>query len=1117
VRCARCQAENPAGMKVCGQCAAPLIAVCTSCGADNPPEGRFCDQCAAPLSKAAPSRFPSPDNYTPKDLAERILTSKAALEGERKQVTVLFADLKGSMELLADPEKARTILDPVLELMMEAVHRYEGTVNQVLGDGIMALFGAPLAHEDHAVRACYAALRMQETVKRHAEAVRRAEGVLVQIRVGLNSGEVVVRSIGSDLHIDYTAVGPTTHLAARMEQLAPPGTVRLTEHTHRLVEGFVRASPMGLTAVKGLADPINVFELTAVAARRNRLEVLATTRGLTRFVGRDAEMAALRQAVEHAGAGRGQIVAVIAEAGVGKSRLVWELTHSEVVQQWLVLESDAPPYGKAIPYVSVIKLLQAYFQIQDEDDAARVREKVTGKLMTLDDVLMPDVVVFLSLLDVPVDDPHWQALDPVQRRRRTLGACKHLLVRESGARPLLIIFEDLHWVDGETQAVLDILVGSLPSARILLLVNYRPGYQHGWGGKTYYTQLTLEALPPESADELLTALLGSHPELDVLKRALIERTEGNPFFLEESVRSLVETGALTGERGARRLTTSPDVLKIPASIQSVLGARIDRLPAEDKRLLQAAAVIGKDVPLRLLEAVVETPAETLSRQLSALQAAEFLYEAGLFPEVEYTFKHALTHEVAYGSLVQSRKRALHARIVEAIENLYSERPAEQVDRLAHHMVKAEAWDKAVLYLKQAADRAAGRSAHREAVRYFEEALVALAHVSPTAETTAQAIDFRFAIRNCLFAIGEHARIRAYIEEAERLARVSQDEDRLAWASVYMSNYYWREGDPEHAAALAHRARAIAEHRHDASLRITATLRLGQAYHGLGQYRRATQYLQENVLALRGELNQALFGLAGLPSVFSRAFLAWSLAELGEFGEGVVHGQEAIRIADASNQTYSRTMAHFVLGFLHLHQGRPERALSVLERGLAIQESGEILALRAMLLAGLGHAHALGGRPGQALSLIEQSVEPSTFALSPQHPFPWLFLARAYVEVGRIEQGLEAAFRCLELCRTRRDRGGEAWSLFLLAEIGLCRTPLNEERVLEHCHPAMALATDLGMRPLVGHCHLGLAKLYRRTGNDEQARLHLTTATTMYGEMDMRFWLEKAQAEMRELT
>jgi class 3 adenylate cyclase len=484
VKCPRCQAENPTGMRFCGQCAAPLAATCASCGASNPPENKFCGQCAAPLGKTSESRFQSPDTYTPKYLAERILTSKAALEGERKQVTVLFADMKGSMELLTvrDPEEARKLLDSVLELMMEAVHHYEGTVNQVMGDGIMALFGAPLAHEDHAVRACYAALRMQAAVGRYGEELRRGQGLSVQIRVGLNSGDVVVRAIGSDLHMDYTAVGQTTHLAARMEQFASPGSILLTPSTLKLAEGFVAVKPLGPVPVKGLADPVEVYEVTGAGPARTKLQA-AAGRGLTRFVGREPELEQLRRAQELAGGGHGQVAAIVGEAGVGKSRLVYEFSHSHRLQGWLTLESAGVSYGKATSYLPVIDLLKGYFKIQDRDDLRESREKVTGKLLTLDEALKPTLPALLALLDVPVDDVSWQTLDPGQRRHRTLDAVKRLLLWEAREQSLLLIFEDLHWIDGETQALLDVLLDSLGSARLLLLVSYRPEYQHAWGAR----------------------------------------------------------------------------------------------------------------------------------------------------------------------------------------------------------------------------------------------------------------------------------------------------------------------------------------------------------------------------------------------------------------------------------------------------------------------------------------------------------------------------------------------------------------------------------------------------------------------------------------------------------
>ena len=683
MKCPRCQTVNRADARFCEDCGARMESSCPSCGHPVGAGKKFCGNCGASLTEQAAARpvARAPESYTPKHLAEKIRTARADLAGERKQVTVLFADLKGSMELLADrdPEEARRLLDPVLERMMEAVHRYEGTVNQVMGDGIMALFGAPLAHEDHAVRACYTAIRMQDTVGRYAEELRRNQGIDVQIRVGLNSGEVVVRSIGSDLHMDYTAVGQTTHLAARMEQLARPGSNLITAHTLRLAEGYVEVKALGPVPVKGMNDPVEVYEVVGAGQVRSRMQASAA-RGLTPFVGRDAELDRLRQALERARAGHGQVVALVGEPGVGKSRLFWEFTHSHRTQGWLMGEAAAVSYSKLTPYFPVMELLRRYFQIDERDDARRIREKVTGKLLTLDETLRPTLPAFLTLLDVPADDPEWPGPDSPQRRQRILDALKRLLLRESQVQPLLLVFEDLHWIDSETQAFLDSLVASLPTAQILLLLGYRPEYQHGWASRSHYTQLRLDPLPPATADELLRGILGEHESLEPVKGLLVARTEGNPFFLEECVRTLVETQGLVGERGSYRLAKPLTTIQVPATVQAVLASRIDRLDTDDKRLLQAAAVIGKDVAFTILTAVGEMPEEELRHRLTRLQQAEFLFETGLFPDLEYTFTHALTHGVAYGSLLQERRRTLHGRILETLER--QPRPARRADRAA---------------------------------------------------------------------------------------------------------------------------------------------------------------------------------------------------------------------------------------------------------------------------------------------------------------------------------------------------------------------------------------------------------------------------------------------------
>jgi class 3 adenylate cyclase len=736
VRCPRCQHDNPAGMKFCGQCATPLAAVCPACHAANPPENRFCGQCAVPLSLMSTPRFAGPDAYTPKRLAEKILTSRGALEGERKQVTVLFADVKGSMELLADrdPEEARTLLDPVLDRMMEAVHRYEGTVNQVMGDGIMALFGAPLAHEDHAVRACYAALDLQRAMRRLTEALRQSHGATVEVRVGLNSGEVVVRAISSDLHLDYTAVGQTTHLAARMEQLASPGTTLLTADTLRLAEGYVEVKPLGAMPVKGLPAPVETYEQIGAGPRRSRLSA-AAARGLTRFVGRDAEIEQLREALGRAASGHGQVVAIIGEPGVGKSRLVWEVTHSHRTHGWLILEAGAVSYGKATPYRPVIDLLKGYLEVGDRDEPRAIREKVTGKLLALDRALEPALPAFLALLDVPVEDRRWEVLDPPQRRQRTIDA------------------------------------------------------------------------------------------------------------------------------------------------------------------------------------------------LSGLELA----------------RRALTIAIGLG---------------------------------------------------------------------------------------------------------------------------------------------------------------------DVSLQASANYQLAAIGNSTGDYRQSAEALGRELL--QGDRrHERLAGIVG--SVAWRGRLVWCLAELGEFADATAPAEEAVRIASEVDHLLDLAFAHRSLGFAFLRRGAIPQAIPPLERAVELCRVG-VRVLFDITAAHLGYAYALSGRLPEGVALMEEALADPESTGTVLHPLLLAYLGGAHLLAGRRDDALAVARRALDLAHRQKEHGSEAWVLRLLGEIAIRHDPPDAEAAGRHYREALARAEELGMRPLVAHCHLGLGQLLSRAGDRVKAREHLTTAATMYREMEMESWLARAEAE-----
>jgi class 3 adenylate cyclase/tetratricopeptide (TPR) repeat protein len=1036
---------------------------------------------------------------------------------------VLFADLKGSMELLGerDPEEARQLLDPVLERLMAAVHRYEGTVNQVMGDGIMALFGAPVAHEDHAVRACYAALAMQEAIRRYSAEVRRTHGVEVQIRVGLNSGEVVVRAIGNDLHMDYSAIGQTTHLAARMEQLAAPGSIRLTAETLRLAEGLIQVTALGPVPVKGLAEPVEVFELVGVSALRRRLQV-AASRGLTRFVGRQPELAALQQALERAGAGHGQVVAIIGEAGVGKSRLVYELLHSHHTQGWLVLESASVSYGKATPYFPVLDLLKRYTHVEDRDDTRTIRARVTGQVLTLDEALQETIPALLWLLEALLEDHPFLTLDPPQRRRRTLEALKRVLVRESQVQPLLLVFEDLHWIDAETQALLDTLVESLPTARLLLLVNYRPEYQHGWGSKTYYTQLRLDPLPPVSAEAFLHALLGDDPSLAPLTRLLSARTGGNPFFLEESVRTLVETQVLVGEYGAYRLTQPLDHLQVPATVQAVLAARIDRLPPEDKGLLQTAAVIGTEVPFSLLQAIAALPEDALHRGLARLQAAEFLYETSLFPEPAYTFKHALTHEVAYGSLLQERRRTLHAGIVEASERLYGDRLNDQVERLAYHAVRGAVWEKALHYSRQAGARALARSANQEAVAYFEGALAALQHLPDSPERDAQAIDLRFDLGRALLPLGAVARIFALLQEIVALAEARHDQRRLGLAYRQLINHFLNTGDPVRALDVGQRALALATRLDDVALQLSTRFALARVYGDLGDYRQAVDICRHIVATYTDDMLPQLSNTLGPGATRARAYAAWSLAELGTFAEGLVYVNETLSISQAAHDVFSLAGALRGAGYLYLLRGDLPHAIPLLAQSVDVCQAGEVYLFLPRVMAYLGYAYALAGRLPEGLPLLEQAQALQEQAratgrgdLSQQARIVAL-LSEAYGLAGRLDDACQGAERALRLARTHQERGSEAWTLRLLGDLAAQEPAVQGEAAASYYAQALALAEELGMRPLQAHCHRGLGTLYARIGQQEQARTELSTAIEMYRAMEMAFWLPQVEAALAQV-
>ena len=986
---------------------------CPACGRENRADAAFCDGCGRRLgAPAAPADLRT---YTPAHLAEKILVSRSALEGERKQVTVLFADVKGSMEIAeqVDPEEWHHILDRFFQILADGVHRFEGTVNQFTGDGIMALFGAPIAHEDHARRACFAALYLGDALRRYARQVRREHGINFSVRMGLNSGEVVVGRIGDDLRMDYTAQGHTVGLAQRMEQLAEPGTVYLTEHTARLVQGFFRLEDLGTFRLKGVQEPVRVHELADVGPLRTPLEV-AEARGFSRFVGRDDETASLDAALARALEGHGQVVGVVGEPGVGKSRLCFEFVRRCQARGVAVYEAHALPHGRMIPFLPVLELLRSYFGVTPEQSDQSAREKIAGRLLLLDPAFEASLPLVFEFLGVPDPEHPAPRMDAATRQRQLLDAVRRLGRGRSRREPAVILIEDLHWIDGGSEAFIQAMVETLPETRTLLLVNFRPEYQAPWMQSGFYHQLLLQPLSPAAVAELLRELLGNDPSLDGLPERICARTGGNPFFLEEVVHALEESGGLVGTKGAYRLLRPIDEVAIPATVQAVLAARIDRLGEREKLVLQTAAVIGRKFAEPILARVVDLPADALADALRVLVAAELLYERALFPEAQYAFKHPLTQEVAYQSQLMDRRTRTHAAVARAITALYPEKVDERAALLAHHWEGAGEPLEAAQWSRRAAQWA-GLNDPSEALRHWRNVRALVARLPETEETADLALAACTQMLNLSWRLGlSEAEAASLFAEGKRLTERRADARGLAMLVNRYGTVRRMAGALDEALALCQEAERLGAQIGDGKLRLVLRPSLVAATSEVGRLAEATGLAEDALARARGDPSFAAGPFGYNPYIWLLAFHGTILTSMGRLAEAERDCDEAIRlarehgevdvlcwthpayvkaaqvtgdtaaahrhalatveVAERTGSHFARLRAYHAFGGASVLRGEWGEAVAALEAALAIhRELRTLLLFEASTLARLAEAYLGRGDAARARRAAEEAV------------------------------------------------------------------------------------------------------------------------------------------------
>ena len=1036
MRCSNCKADNPDGLKFCNECGAAFKRTCAKCGFENSAAAKFCGQCAAKLEDGLSRSGATTDDNAAAQIDKSSIADQT-IDGERKMVTALFADIKGSTELMADldPEEARAIIDPALRIMVRAVRSYEGYVVHSTGDGIYAVFGAPIAYEDHPQRGVYAALEMQKKLREHADRLAKLGKPTIEVRIGINSGEVVMRAVETGGRLEYSSIGHTANLAARLQTLAPVGSIAVSERTRRLIEGYFELRPLGSATVKGISDPIDAYEVIGLGTLR-RFQV-SMRRGLNKFVGREGELQRMRRPLELAMRGEGQIVASVSEAGTGKSRLLFEFSKT-LPAECKVLEAHSMSHGKATAWLPVIELLHSYFGVTDGDDAATRRQKIGASLAALDPALGDSLPYLLGLLGVIEGPDPLQMMDPRIKRQRTLEGIRQIILAESLRQPLVMVFEDLHWIDEQTQALLDLLAGSIGGARVLLLVTYRPEYRHEWSAKSHYLEHRLEPLTGDDAEKLLSALLGDAAELRPLKSLIIDRTNGNPFFIEETIRALFEEGALQ-RTGAITLIKPLSDLRMPATVQGILAERIDRLSARQKELLQTLAVIGRKSPIGLVREVASGLKSELDLILVELESAEFIYRQQGLVENDYIFKHALTQEVAYNSLLIERRKLLHERVGEALEAKLDDNVGDELSRLAHHYSHSDNVGKAVEYLGRAGQQAIQRSAHAEAINNIRAAIRLVESLPDSLERAKQEAPLRLALGVSLQATKGYASddaAQAYGRARELSERIGDDFHLIA-ALRGESTCYNVRADYKRALRLGQRLLSFGSENNE--YLIEGRTIVGQISIYLGEFRTSEAHFTEGLAHVVGEGPLKTFQYAGHSRAASFAYLARTLSILGYADRALACSNEAVSLAQTLSMPLTLAQAQGMHGLLYQVRREVDLAEEWADKNIAHATAhgfpywwtlGSIL--KGWLLDQRGESE-LGFR------MYEKGLH-GYRATGARLGLSWLLGLRGELlaKIGRIDEGLAAIEEALSHVEETEERYYEAEAHRLKGELLLRR-------------------------------------------------------------------------------